>query len=159
MTQPARSSPRVVERTENHALGVYGDIVIMYTFPGCVDDPRHVFASVETVIAESRRGRRPVRSLIVFPDEPRPPSAALREAWQKAIPSTTGHVASVAMVVRSTGFGGAIQRAVVSSLMMLLRGRVVGSVQPDLRAALRYLGVAGAEIEAVARFCEGELRG
>ncbi len=150
---------RVVDRTANHAIGVYGDIVITYAFRGTVDDPSHLTVTGDLVRTEAERRGRGVRLLVVLAEAglSRPPSPAVRAVAQKTAERHAAHVSKVALVVKGEGFGSAIHRAVISGMIALLRPAIRPAIVADAGAALAHLLEPGEPSDEVLRFCEHEL--
>jgi hypothetical protein len=150
---------RVVERTPNHAIGVYDDMVILYAFPGSSEDARHLLVTSEVVKAEANRLKRPVRLLAVLTHSglTSPPSVAVRATVQERAHRDVDHVSKVSIVVAGEGFGAAIHRAVVSGILGVFGGAVRPFVCADVRHALAYLLAPEQVNDGVLQFCEREL--
>jgi hypothetical protein len=150
---------RVVDRTPNHAIGTYGDLVITYAFRGTIDDPAHLTVTGDLLRAEARRLGRPVRFLAVLAEAElsKPPSPVVRELAKKTMERRVGEVHKAALVVIGQGFGSAIHRAVVGSIVTILRPAVRPMVAADVRAALGYLLEPSERIDDVVAFCEQDL--
>jgi len=153
------AASRVVQRTANHAIGLYEDLVITYAFRGTVDDPRHISVTAELVRAENERRGERVRVMFVLAEASisRPPSAEVRATAQRLIAQHEGRVSKVAVVVAGEGFGPAIHRAVFGGIMAVLRPSIRPLVVADARSALTHLLEPDEPLDLVLRFCEEEL--
>jgi hypothetical protein len=148
---------RVIERRADYALGVIDDLVVIVLFPPSADDPAHLYACVGAIQEESARRGRPVRLLVILHVAPRPPAASVRGAWMELAPRNDALLSKMALVVRGEGFAASIQRAIVASLIAVLRPRVKTAIFRELREGLAHVAEPGQLIEPAVAFCEREL--
>ncbi len=153
----AGGKPRLVERTPNHAIALYNDLVMVVAYQTGTDNPAHIFAASEVIRAENERRGAPMRLLVVLPKVNKPPAPAVRKAWEDASRRHSARLSRVAIVVQSEGFIASVQRAAISGGLLVFRMKIRPAVVGNLRAGLEHLIGPVEPVEPALSFCEQQL--
>ena len=147
---------QVVDRTKNHVVAIYDDVVITYAYKRSVDDPLHVTATGRAVVATSLRTGKPVTIVFVIADAEtaQAPSAAVREAITTWGRNNLSHVARMVTIIPGHGIGSSIHRSVVRAIAVMFMRSVKVEVVDSLREAFMRHSLTGAALDDAVAFCD-----
>ncbi len=127
------------DRTENHWVGTYGDMAVLFLYDGSATDSRHVEVTTRVVQRLSLRLGRPCLFLAVRTPGGRPPDGSVRTAVHDSLGKTNRFVSRAAFVVLGDGFGPSIHRGVITGMHAIIGSKVALTVHPTIAEGLAKL--------------------
>ena len=128
------------ERTENHWVGTYGDMALLFLYEGAVTDPRHVEVASRVVQRLSSKLGGPCLFFVVLRSQSgRPPDSAVRDAVRDSLGKGTGSVRRAAIAVLGNGFAPSVHRGVITGMHAIVRSKVPLTVHATIAEGLAKL--------------------
>jgi hypothetical protein len=142
-------APEILSRDREHVVALYGDLLIQMWLGSVPLEAAKVVAAAGRKLAEAGR---PFRTLIVVGPTAAPPQAPSRAVLLEFGQDCAPHLKSAVLVAEPTGLKGAIMRAIMTGMGMMVQSIHV-VIAARVEEGVTALRAEGVSVEA------GELEG